>query len=75
MGEEGSSTSKAKSWSNTPLCVAGGEQDMEVVFTTRRRRRVTVIEGTDIMLAYQLPGKPAEVGTLHHPSDKLSYWK
>ena len=72
MGEEGSSASKAKSWSNAPLCVAGGELDMEVVFTNRRRGRVTVIEGIDSKLAHRLPGKRAEVGTLHHPSDKLS---
>ena len=72
MGEKGSSVSKAKSWSNAPLCAAGGELDMEVVFTNRRRGRVTVIEGIDIKLAHWLPGKPAEVGTLQHPSDKLS---
>ena len=66
----GTYTSKAKSWSNTPLRAAGGGQDMAVIFATRGRGRVPVIGGNDIKLAYRLPGKPAERRTPHSPFDK-----
>lgn len=41
--DEGSYMSKARSWTNTLLCVADGGKDMAVVYTTRRRGRLSVI--------------------------------
>ena len=39
------------------------------------RKEVTSYGGIDIRLAHQLPGKPAEEYTPHHPLDKLSWWR
>ena len=55
--------SEAKSWSDNPLYTAAGRQDMATVFATGDggrgvRRRLPVIGGIDVSLAYQLPGKP-----------------
>lgn len=47
--------SEAKSWSNTPLCVAGGGQDVAVGFTTRGRGRLPIIVEIDIKLGHLLP--------------------
>ena len=55
--------SKAKSWSNTPPCIADGEQDTAAVFEIQQGEgRVLVIGGIDIRLAHQLPRKPAAEG-------------
>ena len=52
--------SKAKSWSNTPPCIADGEQDTAAVFEIQQGEgRLPVIGGIDIRLAHQLPRKPA----------------
>ena len=38
--------------------MADGKQDTAEVFATQGRGRLPVIDGTDIGLAHQLPGKP-----------------
>ena len=58
---------EAGSWSNTPLCVADG-QDMAAIFVPGVRARLPVIGGIEVRLAHWLPGKLAEG---HTPSVPL----
>ena len=62
--------SEAKSWSNTPPCVADSRQDMAAVFTPSRRGRLPVIGEIDVKLAFQLPGKATEGYAPNHTFDK-----
>lgn len=58
--DRGSYVSKAKSWSNTPLCSADSRQDTATALTTQR---LPFIGRVDLRLAHQLLGKPeAEMG-------------
>ena len=61
--------SEARFWSAAPLCVA----DVAAIFAVGGGwGRLPVIEGVEIRLAHQLPGKPAEGHTPltnHHSGD------
>ena len=68
--------SKARSWSDIPACAVdsrwGGHGSC---FPSPGERDVTSHKGTNIRLAHQLPGKPAEEQAPHCPFDKLSWWR
>ena len=65
--DEGSYVSEAGSWSDTPPCVADCGKDMAAVLATWGRGRLPVMGRTDVRLAHQLPGKPAEGPPLAAP--------
>ena len=71
----GSYMSEAMPWSDTPLCVPNGRQDMAAVLAPRGRGRLQVIGGIYIKLIHQLPGKLAGGHAPHCPFDKLSWWR
>ena len=50
---------EAKSWGETPSCVAKNSQDVTAICATWEKRRLLFIGGIGGRLAYQLPGKPA----------------
>lgn len=51
----GCGTSEASSWR---LCVTQGKQDMAAAFSTRGRRSLPFIRGTDARWAHPLPRQP-----------------
>ena len=71
----GAYTSEARSWSDTPLCVAEGRQDLAAVLAPQGEGRLPFIGGIDVRLVHQLPGKPEEEPTPHLPFEKLSWWR
>ena len=50
---------EARSWSDTPLCVVDGRQDLVAAFASRDRGRLPVIEEIDIRSVHQLLGRPS----------------
>ena len=50
---------EARSWSDTPLCVVDGRQDLVAVFASRDTGRLPVIEEIDNRSVHQLLGKPS----------------
>ena len=71
----GAYMSEARSWSDTPACVADSGQVMAAAFAPRGRGRVPVIGRIDVRWAHRLPGKPAEEHTPHCCFDKLAWWR
>ena len=71
----GSYVSEARSWKNTPSCVADGGQDMAAAFTPRGRGRLPVIGGSGIWLAHWLTRKLAEGHSPYCPFGKLPLWR
>ena len=45
-----------------PPCTADSGQDSAAIFAIQGRRRLPLIEGIDVQLAHQLPGKPEAGG-------------
>ena len=61
--DRGSYRSEARAWSDPPPSLVHSGQVVAAAFAmgvVEGREVVTIIEGTGISLAHQLPGKPAE---------------
>lgn len=50
---------EAKSWGETPSCVAKNSQDVTAICATWEKRRLLFIGGTDIKSTHKFPGRPA----------------
>ena len=54
--DEGAYMSKARSWNDTPLCVAESVQNLAVVFAPRCKGRLSVIGRSKISLVISYQG-------------------